>query len=782
MSNRTTLILSPTAAGGAATSYYFLPKISIPYPISPPPFSYLSLPPDASQVTGVATVAQAKSIVPTQDTRNDPDFLHLAEKFGTAVESDDKRAITATNCTVSCVYIFPSTTTAQCLVLPTEVPRKGCYIANASSNPTKLRPVKVGLAAFGAHYQLMENEQFKKIKDVAFRAGAPFPKSSIPTLESFMPGNANKKFVIFLTSNATISPFGPPGTASGTISDLAAALIEDSHPISKIILDLMTKYDSNLGPAIEANIAAVQPHLPTVPPGCTIHTSPFVSATPLTVEEEEGDEFGAPVAELQGKLDILNPTKADDDSLPLRTIHTLPTSPPPTPVAQSTEKDATEIDDTLTRFSLLAARLETNPDGSQRVVPGVVHKDLVVILKKTKSSNRSRALMSYIINRMQAKENSIDYVERSVNWQGIKEMVVAAWVLGLIGNPDPVTSLDELTTQQLGLTSAQFTRATHKQTKEHIAKARQAAATRQTEDLMGVSSNDPSRTRPITTTFANTNIATPEALLTCGANHIFLVQALCKFDLRGPEVPDFVETIVNLTDATSTAAFLTTLSYHPQRAKYCYYIFSQFGALLRSILAFATDETNITYAQDASTIHLINPKPLADLKALGVIGLHAVLQFKKGSADVPGSCLYHSSVQHREEQKRKLSDLGFTATPTITKHQRHLKTPEITTATKPPPATLPQPDRSGVIICAGGRMPEPTNIRHKQKVPALCFMKLREGTVCPYGSSCKNSHKHISDWPVSLLEDWDTWISKHESLSWNAAAIPQKIFAKLTIS
>lgn len=728
----------------------------------------------------MVTVAQAKSIVSTQDTRKDPDFLHLAGKFGTAVESDDKRARTATNRTVSCVYIFSSSTNTQCLVLPTEVPRQDCYIANASSNPTKLRPIKFDSSAFGAHYQLMENEQFKKIKDITFNAGTPFAKSSLPALEPFMPGGATKKFVFFLASNATISPFGPPGTASGTITDIAAALIEDAHPISKVLLTLITNYNSGLGPAIEANMTDVKPHLPSVPAGCTIHPSPFVKATALTVDEEEGAEFSSSVAELQEKLDNFIPTKADDSSTLPGTIQTVPTSFPANPPATTTtvDKDSSELDDILTRFRLLAARLETDPDGSQRVVLGEVHPELEKILKKAKNSARARALMSYIITRMQANENSFDYLERLVNWMGIKEMIVAAWVLGLVGNPDPVSTLDELTNQQLGLTSAQFTRATHKHVKDHIAKARQAAATRQAEDLMGVSSDDPSRTKPITTTFANTNIASPEALLTCGANHVFLVQALCKFNLRGTEVPDFVTAVTNLCDATSTAAFLSNLTAHPQKAKFCYYVFSQFGTLLRSILAFASDATNIALAQDASTISLIDHQPLVEMNALGVIGLNAVLQFKKGSAEIPGSTLFQSSTQYREEQKRAFVALGFETTPTNpNKKQRPLKTPE-----KPPTPYTPQAEARGVLICSKGRIPEPTNIRNKDEVPDLCFINLREGTTCPYGAKCSHSHAPIAEWPTSLLEDWDKWVAKHDGLRWNAAAIPPKILAKLTTS
>jgi len=765
--------------------------VSLPYP-SHPPLPFPSLPTATSLATGAVTINQASSLSTSKDTRNSTDFLHLTNKYVQALESDTRRALAAANSNVCCVYVLTSTDTAQCLVLPIEVPSQHCFIANASSNPAKLRPMKFGPEAFGAHYQLLPVEAFNKLKPkTPFAAGTPFTKSALPALQGLMPGNANKRFVFFIAANSNLGPFGLPGTASGSISDVTAALIEDAHPAAPIWLNLLTSYNVALGPAIAANMADVQQYLPTVPDGCTIHPSPSLQPVALTDEEEEGADFGPAVAELQAKLDAYRPApppQPDDASLISKVVITNPPTPQP-PALTPTKPDdsAVELSDILTRYQLLLARVETADDGTQKVVLGKVDSTLERILAKQPKSNRAKALMGYILNTMKANEASVDYLERKVNWSGIREMAVAGWVLGCVFNPEPLSTIDELTSQQLGLSPCHFTRVTPKQAKESVDAAKQAQATRELEELIGMASNDPYRTRPITTAYANANMHSGEALLTCGANQVFMFQALGDFQLWGDDAPTFVQAMLKLCDASSTAPFLLYLSNHPHQAKYCYYLFSQFGTLLRTILAFASDQTNIVLAQDPATVSQINPAPLQEITSLTDIVLSSVVLFKSGSSDIPGTSLYESSNQYRDAKKRELTTLGFMVEADPSRKKTKTLEKQFPTAPTTPSSNLTsQPDdadKTGVVKSSTrARLPSGITIRNASNVPDLCIMHLRDGTACPYKAECRRSHADIKSWPVSLLEDWDKFIKSNATLSWNAAVIPPEIRKKLAIS
>lgn len=776
--------------GNAAHSPSSFPPPPFLYPIS----NHLLLSPsnlisDASIATGAVTMMNGKSISAAKDSRQSADFNHLSIQYGTAAESDASRAQASSHDTVCAINIFQSPNKVQGLVLPASVPSQGLYIANASSNASKLRVLKFGLKVFGAHFHLMPAADFKKLKSPFKQVGPVFKKSNIPSLANFMPGGATKQFVLFLVSNSGLAPFGLPGTTSGSLNDVMAAMIEDAHPVSKEILALITSRDPALGQAIEANFAEVEPYLPTIPPGCSIYPDPFVAPTQLTLDEEEGEEFGPAVAVLQEKLNSFRPsTTADDSSTIPGIIHSPPaqvTTQPTTPTTAAADTDTTEVDDILARFRLLGARLQTNKDGSRSVVLGTVDPKLEKILRNSTKSNRVRKLMSFISTMMKAKEDSVDYLERMVNWSSSKEQLVCAWVLGCIGNLETLTTVDELTSQNSGLTSAQFTRATQKQIKEHIKQAQQQMATRTAEDLMGVSDTDPSRTKVVTTTFATANITSPDALIACGANHVFMLQALCTFNLRGDDAPEFVKAILKLCDATSTAAFMQTLYHHTQREKFCYYVFSQFGSLLRTILEFASDETHYTLCQTDSAATHISAKLLEDLEALANFALSQLLLFKNGSSDIPGSPFWESSTQKRTQDKRMLADLGLQAsTGTIPKKLRPLKTPEKPSSDNPPtPASerTPQADRVGVLICEQGRIQEPTTIRNKSNMPVLCFMHLRHGTACPYRANCSRSHAPIDQWPQTLREDWANHVKSTPTLRWNKEVVPAQLFAELSL-
>lgn len=428
-----------------------------------------------------------KSISAAKDSRQSADFNHISIQYGTAAESDASRAQASFHDTVCAINIFQSPNKVQGLVLPASVPSQGTYIANASSDASKLRVLTFDIKVFGAHIHLMPAAEFKKLKSPFKKVGPVFKKSNIPSLANFMPGGATKQYVLFLVSNSGLAPFGLPGTTSGSLNDVMAAMIEDAHPVSKEILALITSRDPTLGPAIEANIAEVTPYLPTIPPGCSIYPDPFVTPTQLTLDEEEGEEFGPAVAALQEKLNSFRPsTTADDSSTIPGIIHSPPpaqvTTQPTPPTTAAADTDSTEVDDILARFRLLGARLQTNKDGSRSVVLGTVDPNLEKILSNSTKSNRVRKLMSFISTKMKAKEDSVDYLERMVNWSSSKEQLVCAWVLGCIGNLEALTTVDELTSQNSGLTSAQFTRATQKQIKEHIKQAQQQMATRTAED------------------------------------------------------------------------------------------------------------------------------------------------------------------------------------------------------------------------------------------------------------------------------------------------------------
>ncbi len=733
-------------------------------------------------------MANGKSISTMKDCLQSADFIHLSVLYGTAAESDSSRAHASIHGTVCAVNIFKTPDKVQGLVLPASVPSQGTSIANASSDPSKLRVLTFGAKVFGAHVHLMTAADFKKLKS-PFIVGPVFKKSNIPSLANFMPGGGTKQFVFLLVSNSCLAPFGLPGTTSGSLNDVMAAMIEDAHPVFKEVLALITSRDPALGPAIVANNAEVQSYLPPIPPGCTIYPDPFVTPTHLPLEEEEGEQYGPAVTALQEKLNSFLPSPTADDSSTIPgIIQSSPapvTTPPAPPTPAAANNDASEVEDILARFKLMGARLQTDKDGTKHVVLGNVDPKLERIMRNSSKSNRARKMMSYIATTMKANEQSFDYLERLVNWSSSKEQVVCAWVLGCIGNLETLTTLDELTSQNVGLTSAQFTRASQKQTKEHIKQAQQQMATRTVEDLMGVSDTDPSRTKVVTTTFATANITAPEALLACGANHVFMLQVLCQFNLRGDDAPEFVKAILKLCDVTSTAAFMQTLFHHNQREKFCYYVFSQFGSLLRAVLEFASDESNYTFAQDTSTSNFISIKPLEDLQALSNFALSNVLLFKNGSSDIPGSPFWESSTQKRTQDKRNLAELGYqAASGTIPKKPRPPKTPEKPSSDQPPtPASerTPQADRVGVLICEQGRIQEPPTIRNKNNMPVLCFMHLRNGVSCPYKANCSRSHAPIDQWPATLRQDWARHVDATQTLRWNKDVVPAQLFAELSL-
>ncbi|KAL7453764.1 hypothetical protein ACHAWC_005400 [Mediolabrus comicus] len=264
-----------------------------------------------------------------------------------------------------------------------------------------------------------------------------------------------------------------------------------------------------------------------------------------------------------------------------------------------------------------------------------------------------------------------------------------------------------------------------------------------------------------------------------------MVQVLCQFNLRGEDAPDFVKAILKLCDATSTATFMQTLFHHPQREKFCYYVFSQFGSLLRAILEFASDETHYTFAQDDTNSSHINTKPLEDLAALADFALSNILLFKHGSSDIPGSPFWESSTQKRTQDKRHFAELGYQSTSgTIPKKPRPPKTPEKQSSdtTSPPDSErTPQANKVGVLICDQGRIQEPPTIRNKNNMPELCFMHLRHGIACPYNNNCLRSHAPIDQWPKTLREDWANHVNNTQALRWNKDVVPTQLFAELSL-
>ena len=250
-------------------------------------------------------------------------------------------------------------------MLPIEVRSKNCFIANASTHPEKCRPVKFNPAAFGACYHLLSHEEFKKLQlTEPLIAGAAFPKSALPELKDFMVGNGNKKFIFCLVGISNLGPFGTPGLVSGAITDVTAAIVSASHQDGSTWLELRTNYDSGLGPAIEAHMDKVKQYLPDAPPGCSIHPSPYITAVPLTDEEEESDEFRPAVAALLATLKSFQPTTqqpAEDASIVSNVV--IPTAPtlqpsPPTASPTATDKDSHEVEETLTKFRLLLSRVD----------------------------------------------------------------------------------------------------------------------------------------------------------------------------------------------------------------------------------------------------------------------------------------------------------------------------------------------------------------------------------------------------------------------------------------
>ena len=688
--------------------------------------------------------------------------------------------------------------TIDCFVFPISVPSQSCYIANGSSNPTRLRPKRVPPKVFAAHYDLVPLELAKKFTlPESPPMGPSFTKSSLPAFESFMPGNGNKKYVFILVPNSIAAPFGAPGTVIGAITDVTAAVIEDiPNGTGAWWLSRLTDYNPALGPAIDANKEAVDNLLPTAPAGCTISIIPYVTAVALTDDEEEGAEFGPAVEELKAKLASHDPNaqapEAEDATILSNVVisETAPASTPEPPAPPKVDKDAEELNDILLRFRLLLSRIENGT-----VVLGTVDPDLEQILRKATKSNRAKALMSFIITKMKRTGESYDHLLRRINWKGITELAVAGMVLGCQFNADPFVSVEELTSQQqqMGLTPCHFTRIPKKQLEEVVKKSQHANATRNLEDWMGVAPDDPSRTKPVTTVYANANITSAEALLTCGSNLIFLFLALGDFDLRSDTVskelrsenaPAFIKAMFNLCDESSTAEFLSYLSTHVDQAKFCYYVFNQYGSLFRSIMEFATDNCNLLTAQSAATVNLLPTHHLQQIETLTTIALNQLILFKNGSGAIPSTALYESSPQRKAERKRELLDLGFEVSstkrpkpqPTPTKPSPLTPTPRRTPGTPATPGA-----KTGIIKCTDNRVPEPT-IRNAKNVQNLCVMNIRDGTTCPWGAACNRSHAPIDQWEATLVEDWSNHVKATNCLEWNADAIPSTMFNKLGLS
>lgn len=789
--------LHPATAWHISAATYLFTVVISTFTLTYSNHTYLTLSfTAASTATGVATLAARKSFSNLIDTRTSPEFLALADPFSLAAGTDEERAEAAFNKDLAlAVVVFNDNENVQTLIQPAEASPQQ-YIANASSytdgTTSKLRPIKFGPSAFGIHLQVIANTEYKKFP--AFPKGKAFTKRDLPCFKDVLDGSISKKYVLVAVPNSILLPFGSPSTYSGAFDDVAAALISDNHPNFGFVMELIEHYDSDIGTTINDNLTDVTPFLPKTPEGSTIHTDPFTIADPLSNAEEEGSLAEA-VESLRLRINRFNqqaPPPATPANNPVQPVH--PVQPLPTTVSATTpsapsaatpkdiSNDQIEAEEILARFRLLGARLAYDANGQPSgLILGTVHPELESLIRRSTKGKRPRNFMAYLKTKQKSVEDSFDYLLRYVHWSAMGDLAVVAWVLGMTGSLTELTSIEEAQHQAEGLTSFQFTVDTRKQEKERQRTSHLAMANRHTEDLMGMTDSDVHRTKVSTTSYANTNIANIEALLACGANHVFLPYALCDFTLRGDDCPTFVTAIKSILDASSTAAFRRKMEYHPQRAKFCYYVFVQFQAILQKILTFAVDPLFTQYAQDVATHALIPIAELEEIEALTDIVTSDIKMFTLGSRGISTTPLYESSIQFKSEYKRLHSQMGYTSTPTSNEPPTKRlagadRTPRIPTTPKTPhtPSTN-QASKAGLIIYAQRhRMPVP-KITNPSKVPNLCIMHLRDGLHCPYGDTCRNSHAPYDSWPKSLQEDICKFVDSDVHLSFNPKVAPSSL-------
>ena len=625
-------------------------------------------------------------------------------------------------------------------------------------------------------------------------------------MKDVIPGSNNKKFVLIAVPNSILLPWGSLSTYSGAFDDVAASVISDNHTNFTSIMDLIAGYKSEIGATLGDNWPAIGSFLPSLPSENLICTHPFTPNIDHLTEAEEDGSFADAVDSLQLRINRFNqqpPVPPPPAPIPVHQAANSPTTqatltqPTPTTVVTTAQltatpaaaptkpisADQTDVDDILARFRLFGARLAYDSNGQPSgLILGDVHPQLDSLLRRSSKGKRARNLMAYLKTQQKSVENSYDYLLRLVHWSALNDPAVVAWVLGMTGCFTEITSVDEAQIQAEGLTSFQFTVDTRKQEKERQKTSQLAMANRNTEELLGLDDADVNRTKLGTSSYANTNIANIEALLTCGANHTFLPYALCAFDFRGDDCPTFVKALKNIIDESSGAAFRRKMEYHPQRAKFCYYVFAQFQAILRKTLNFASDPLFTQYAQSASTVSLIPTTELAEIEALELIIVADIKMFALGNRDISSTTIYESSLQFKSVYKRLHQDMGYTSTPATTepapkRHAGPTRTPTIPTTPKPPYTPSTNQSKSGLIIYAKpGRMPFPS-IRNAATVPQLCIMHLREGLSCPFGEKCRHSHADFDSWPKSLQEDICNFVKSDEKLSFNPAVAPSHLIA-----
>lgn len=755
-----------------------------------------------SLATGIATAYNGTSIAQQRDTKNSADFLHNATAFLTVSGSNSDRLAAVSHNDSFAIVVHKDNTHAETIILPAYHPSLTCLLGNQSSSTngvqTKVRPVKLSPDAVNAFYALLPLAEAKKLP---FTKGKAFTRRTLSAMASFLTSNAQKQWVFVLCSVGILLPWGTRGTFSGEVEDVAAALIAEAHAKYPMMLDIFTNYDPALGQFIQDNLSVVSPFLPPVPSGCVISATPFLSSTHLTTAEEEGSFSGA-LAALEQRLNANNkpaptpPTNSTTSSIPPSIAPPVNPSPPsaPTPTAAApttstqtamavaptaAERENSDVEDILARWGIFCASTSKDDKGNIiEVVPGTVNPELDLMIRRSTKAQRPKKLMTHF-RRLQLKlGTSFDYLLRKINWSASSDPTVCAWVMGCQFDPrDDLTAIDDLSHQSMGLTAAQFTLDNIKFAKDRSKTAIQSMATYNTEDLMGLASNDPNREKLQTTTFANTNIANIDAILTCGANLVFLALALGHFTYRGEDQPTFVTNITAICDVCSTAAFQQFLSRSPHRARFCYYVFTQFQTILRIVLSAASDPLAANYTTDPAHFQFLETSPFQSIEKIAAVAVQNIELFSQRAISIPSTPFFESSNEKKQQQKREYAEL--VPSPTTPAHQKKRKPDDGFHTPAPgkqhtPGSSTPKmgPAVGLVILDKPGRLLGPPR---REGQPDLCMVHLRNGKTCLYGDRCTRSHAAFDSWPDSLQKDWKQWVAKTEGASWNTEIAPASL-------